>query len=51
MEIQPLLVREVIFHCPPPENTYISGQAGRPENVYKRKIRFGRNPFKELREM
>ena len=27
MEMQPLLVREVIFQCPPPENTYISAQA------------------------
>ena len=25
--MQPLLVREVIFQCPPPENTYISAQA------------------------
>ena len=27
MEMQPLLVREVIFQCPPAENTYISAQA------------------------
>ena len=25
--MQPLLVREVIFQCPPAENTYISAQA------------------------